>query len=370
MTTVDDTWVTVNPNLNTSTGAVKLILAHGGPGDVSTTKEGAATQATTWGETAKVTIPNIGIDKKGHVSTLSTDEFSVVTLPAKPVTTLTTSDDGEVTATTNDKATGDVTVNVAHAKHTAVKAGETENKTLSSSESSFSVLEVSTNGTGHVITATAHTITLPATAFSDTTYTFAGGTQEFTVNTGSSTQTVSVAHMEKGSGTASATDGTYVSAIAVDDYGHVTASANKTNGVYSDDSTSHAAGELAVWDGSTNKLKTSDKTILDGDISATSDTNTTKIPTVAQVVKYVLDNKVAGAMTYKGTKATYAEISALTDMTTGDVWVLSADDKTDTYTYQQGDTFIYNGTKWDRIPAGDTTVENEGVTLQFGNGLT
>ena len=369
LTTSDDAWVTVDPDLNASTGAVTLTLTHGVAGTAVNTQGGESTQATGWGETAKVTIPKVGIDAKGHVSTLDTGEFSVVTLPAKPVTTLTTSGDTEVTATTNNQATGDVTVNVAHATHDAVKAGETEDKTLSSDTSSFSVLEVSTNGTGHVITATAHTITLPATAFSDTTYTFTGGTQEFTVTpVGGSAQTVNVTHMSKGTGSATAADGTYVSVINVDTYGHVIASANKTNGVYSDDSTYHAAGELAVWDGTTNKLKTSDKTILDRDISATSDTSMTTIPTVAQVVKYVLDNKVAGAMTYKGTKKTYNDIVDLTDMTTGDVWVLSADDEK--AKYQQGDTFIYNGTAWDRIPAGDTTVENKEAILQFGGGLT
>ena len=309
LTTEDDAWVTVDPDLNVSTGAVTLKLAHGDAGTPDTIKEGASEQATDWGKTATVTIPRVGIDKKGHVRILDTGNFSVVTLPAKPVTTLSTSGDTEVTVTANTKATGDVTVAVAHTKHAAVKAGETNNKTLSSSDNSFKVLEVSTNETGHVISANARTITLPNTAFTNTTYTFSGGTQEFTVTPADgSAQTVSVSHMAKGSGTATATDGTYVSAIAIDTYGHVTSSSSKTNGVYSDDSTSHAAGELAVWDGVNNKLKTSDKTILNGDISATSDSSSTTIPTVSQVVKYVLDNKVAGAMTYKGTKATYAEI--------------------------------------------------------------
>ena len=366
LTTSDDAWVTVDPDLDASTGAVTLTLKHGNPGDVSTTKEGASTQATDWGETAKVTIPKVGIDAKGHVSTLDTGEFSVVTLPAKPVTTLTTSGDNEVTATTNN-ATGDVTVNVAHTTHTAVKAGETANKTLSSDTSSFSVLEVSTNGTGHVITANAHTITLPATAFSDTTYTFAEGVQQFTVTpVGGSAQTVNVTHMPKGTGSATAADGTYVSAITVDDYGHVTASANKTNGVYSDDSSSHAADELAVWDGATNKLKTSDKTILSGIISATSDTSTTTIPTVAQVVKYVLDNKVAGAMTYKGTVSNKTDLPA-SGAVTGDTYLLN----TSVGAYQQGDMFIYNASsastdKWDYIPAGNTPVSDLSPTMIFG----
>ena len=51
-------------------------------------------------------------------------------------------------------------------------------------------------------------------------------------------------------------------------------------------------------------------------------------------------------------------------MAKGDVWVLSDNDTS--AKCQKGDTFIYNGSAWDRIPAGDTTVENMGATLEFG----
>lgn len=369
LTTKDDAWVTVDPDLNASTGAVTLKLAHGYAGTTSSSVSGDATNASAWGSTATVTIPTIGKDEKGHVSLLKTTTLDVVTLPSTPVTSLTTSGDAEVTATANTNATGDVTVSVAHTTHEAKKAGQTTDASLTINSSSFKVLEVSTNSTGHVISANARTITLPAEAFSDTTYTFASGIQSFTVTTnGGSTTTVNVNHQALTTGTATAADGKYISDVSIDTYGHVAGVASKTNGVYSDDIASHAANELAVWDGTNNKLKTSDKTIRNTDIA--DDSSATTIPTTAQVIKYVQDNKVAGAMTYKGTKATYADVSALTDKVTGDVWVLSTDDSTAKYKYQRGDMFIYSGTAWDRIPAGDTTVENKNATLQFGGDPT
>lgn len=369
LTTVDDAWVTVNPDLDASSGTVTLTLAHGDAGTAATTKEGAATAAADWGETAKVTIPTVGIDAKGHVSVLNTSEFSVVTLPAKPVTSLTTSGDSEVTVTKNTEATGDVTVEVKHAAHDAVKAGETGDKKLTADASSFKVLEVSTNGTGHVISAAERTITLPENAFKndDTTYTFADGTQQFTVTPkGGTAQTVNVAHMAKGAGTASATDGTYVSAVAVDEYGHVTATASNTNGVYSSDKENHAEGEIAIWNGVTNEMATSNMTIRDGEI--TEDSSASTLPTTKQVIDYVIKNKVAGAMTYKGLIASYAALSKITGMNAGDVYVLSADDTSDGY--EKGDMFIYNGTskKWDYVPAGDTTVTNKDA--EIGTSLT
>lgn len=280
LTTSDDAWVTVDPDLDGATGAVTLNLAHGTAGTATSTKEASANIASKWGETASVTVPKVGIDAKGHVSVLDTTSVNVVTLPATPVTSLTTlSSDNEVYADLSS-STGNVTVTVSHAIHNAVKAGEVADKTLTKDDSSFKVLEVSTNKTGHVISATARTITLPATAFSDTTYTFTGGTQSFSVVANGSTlrQNVSVAHMPKQTTDtqAAATDGTYLSNALIDDYGHVYDTAYKSNGVYSDD-TDHADGEIVVWAGATNEAKTSNMTIRNGAIS--DDSSTTTIPT-------------------------------------------------------------------------------------------
>lgn len=371
LTTTDDVWVTVDPDLDASTGAVTLKLAHGAPGSAVNTKEGVVSDTSTWGGSATIQIPKISIDAKGHVQYLeNSSSKTVVTLPSKPVTSLTTSGDSEVTATTNTKATGDVTVSVAHATHTAVKAGETADKKLTADASSFKVLEVSTNGTGHVISTTERTITLPENAFKNdnTTYGFAGGTQQFTVTTTvldngipvSTEKIINVSHMSKGTGTASSADGTYVSGINTDVYGHVTAVASKTNGVYSEDKNSHGANEIAIWDGTNNKLKTSDKTIRTIAISANSSTST--IPTTSQVIDYVLSKRVTGAMTYKGTIESSANLPTQADK--GDTYVLSKNDTS--AGYEIGDMFIYNTSGYDRVPAGDANVTNYNPTLSYG----
>lgn len=205
-------------------------------------------------------------------------------------------------------------------------------------------------------------ITLPQTAFADTTYEFASGTQSFTYKVKGSTDTstiINVSHMNKGTGTATASDGKYISDVCIDNYGHVIGVASKTNGVYSNDTTPHARGELAVWDDATNNLKTSDKTIRTNSI--TDDSSTTTIPTTAQVIDYV-NAKVSGAMTYKGTFDNSSKLPK--DASVGDTYVLNASTDIDDTPCQVGDMFIYNdSSKWDRIPAGDTTVENEGASI-------
>ena len=116
--------------------------------------------------------------------------------------------------------------------------------------------------------------------------------------------------------------------------------------------------------------------------TASSGTNTTQIATTAFVqdavsgkadssttlsgygitnayTKTEVDSLISSVFTYKGTKATYSEVEALTGMKTGDVWFVTAD----------GSEYAYNGSSWEKLgPTIDlsgylTSVSVAGQTL-------
>lgn len=75
--------------------------------------------------------------------------------------------------------------------------------------------------------------------------------------------------------------------------------------------------------------------------------------------KSEVDSLISAVFTYKGTKATVADVTALTGMKTGDVWFVSADSS----------EYAYNGTAWEKLgPTIDlsgylTSVSVAGQTL-------
>lgn len=358
LTSNTDDWITVNPKLDASTGAVNLSIGHADASDVSTSIA-ADISINKTSVQIKYQIPTIKVDKKGHFVVSNDTSFTNTTI------SFDSCDDSPVRFNVNDNNTICANIRTNGKAHT--KKGDATSKTLTSDSSSFKIIDLSTDEYGFVTAAHEATITLPETAFADTSYDFAGGVQSFTykVKGSNASTTVNVDHMAKSStGSATATDGSYISDVCIDKYGHVIAVASKTNGVYSDDSTDHAAGELAVWDSNNNKLKTSDKTIRSSSIAA--DGSTTTIPTTAQVIDYVAANKVSGAMTYKGTFDGTKPLPSPASI--GDTYVLSASADISVggknTSCQKGDMFIYNASKkWDRIPAGDTTVENKGALI-------
>lgn len=349
LTSSTDNWITVDPKLDASTGAVNLSIGHADASSVSTSIAADISIVENFDYNFNFKIPQINVDSKGHfvVDTNSSTTTTSITLDACTTSIVHFKHE-------NNK----LSATIATADYTAYKKGDTAgNRTLTADNSSFIIIDLSTDEYGFARKSNEAKITLPHTAFADTTYEFAGGTQSFTYKVKGSTDdstTVSVSHMGKGSGSVTASDGKYISDVCIDNYGHVIGVASNTNGVYSDDAALHAAGALAVWDGKTNKLKTSDKTIRSGIISV--DSSTTTIPTTAQVIDYVNTNKVSGAMSYKGTFDNSEKLPS--DASVGDTYVLNASTKIGEVSCQVGDMFIYNdSSKWDRIPAGDTTVE-------------
>lgn len=356
LTSSTDSWITVDPKLDASTGAVNLSIGHAVAGEVSTSIAADISIVNNGDYNFNFKIPQINVDSKGHfvVNEDSSTTTSIILDACEGSIVHFTCD--------NDKKLG---VTIATAGYTAYKAGDASNSyTLSSNASSFKIIDLSTDQYGFARKSNVAKITLPQTAFADTSYEFAGGTQSFTYKVKGSSDaftTIGVSHMEIGSGKANADDGKYISDVCIDGYGHVIGVASKTNGVYSDDTSLHAAGELAVWDVSTNKLKTSEMTIRSSSIGDNSSTTTT-IPTTAQVIEYVIANKVSGAMAYKGTFSSSAGLPK--NASIGDTYVLNTSTKIGEVSCQVGDMFIYNdSSKWDRIPAGDTTVENKNAII-------
>lgn len=356
LTSNTDNWITVDPKLDQSTGAVNLSIGHAAAGEVSTSIS-ANISINNVEDNLKINykIPQIHVDSKGHFVVVqdSSTTTSTITLDACEGSMVHFKCD-------NNKLYAEINTN----GYTAYKKGDASNNVvLTKNASSFKIIDLSTDIYGFARNSNEAIVTLPETAFADTSYEFVSGIQSFSYKVKGTNEsiTVGVSHMAQGTGNASASDGTYISDVCIDKYGHVTAVASKSNGVYSDDATSHANSELAVWDGNTNKLKTSYTTIRSSSIAA--DNSTTTIPTTAQVIDYVAANKVSGAMTYKSTfSGKFPD-----EPSTGDTYVLDVNadisfggKKT---SCQIGDMFIYNGSIWDRIPAGDTTVENKDATI-------
>lgn len=64
-----------------------------------------------------------------------------------------------------------------------------------------------------------------------------------------------------------------------------------------------------------------------------------KIATAKQELQTEINSKIASVFRFKGSKDTYAEVEAVTDMVVGDVWHVAAD----------GKEYVYTGTKWELL---------------------
>ena len=102
----------------------------------------------------------------------------------------------------------------------------------------------------------------------------------------------------------------------------------------------------------TSRAAASDLTALTTRVTTIETDTTTGLPSKADkatslagygitdaYTKTEIDGKLASAMHYKGTKATVAEVKALTGMQAGDVWHVTAD----------GSEWAYNGSSWEEL---------------------
>lgn len=102
----------------------------------------------------------------------------------------------------------------------------------------------------------------------------------------------------------------------------------------------------------TSRAAASDLTALTTRVATIETDTTTGLPSKADkatslsgygiadaYTKTEIDGKLASAMHYKGTKATVAEVQALTGMQAGDVWHVTAD----------GSEWAYNGSSWEEL---------------------
>lgn len=163
----------------------------------------------------------------------------------------------------------------------------------------------------------------------NTTYTFSGGTNQFTVTpSGGSAQTVSV-------------------------------TPSITNNVTK---TADLAADQIVLGSAAATVKGSGKSI------ATSVTNNANaIPTAAAVVSYVssqVSSALASVLKYKGTVGTGGTVTALpsSGMATGDTYVVKTAGTYDSAAMEVGDYLIYNGSGWDKIN-GENQVTNKAASL-------
>ena len=163
----------------------------------------------------------------------------------------------------------------------------------------------------------------------NTTYTFSGGTNQFTVTpSGGSAQTVSV-----------------TPSIA----NNITKTADLT-------------ADQIVLGSAAATVKGSGKTI------ATSVTdNANAVPTAAAVVSYVttqVSSALASVLKYKGTVGTGGTVTALpsSGMATGDTYVVKTAGTYDSAAMEVGDYLIYNGSGWDKIN-GENQVTNKAASL-------
>lgn len=163
----------------------------------------------------------------------------------------------------------------------------------------------------------------------NTTYTFSGGTNQFTVTpSGGSAQTVSV--------TPSISN-------------NVTKTADLT-------------ADQIVLGSAAATVKGSGKSI------ATSVTNNANaIPTAAAVYNYVstqVSSALASVLKYKGTVGTGGTVTALpsSGMATGDTYVVKTAGTYDSAAMEIGDYLIYNGSGWDKIN-GENQVTNKAESL-------
>lgn len=163
----------------------------------------------------------------------------------------------------------------------------------------------------------------------NTTYTFSGGTNQFTVTpSGGSAQTVSV-------------------------------TPSITNNVTK---TADLAADQIVLGSAAATVKGSGKTI------ATSVTNNENaVPTAAAVYSYVstqVSSALASVLKYKGTVGTGGTVTALptSGMATGDTYVVKTDGTYDGAAMEVGDYLIYNGSGWDKIN-GENQVTNKAASL-------
>ena len=103
--------------------------------------------------------------------------------------------------------------------------------------------------------------------------------------------------------------------------------------------TLYARSKKNAADISTTK---SDLTAFSGKLKTAVSASDAEFPTSKAVQTYVttyVSGKLTAVLTYKGNKATVAEVRALTGMVTGDVWHVTAD----------GSEWAYDGTNWQEL---------------------
>lgn len=315
-------------------GTVTSITAGTGLTGGTITESGTIAHADTSSQSSitassRTYINSVTLDGFGHVTALGTGTETVVDTDSYVNQASFANDDTnsnvKMTLTRTGTVTGTVTANIP--KVSTTSAGVIP-KFASANQSSTDV-----GVDNYVWDATQDKYAkLPSTAFSDnnTTYTFAGGTNKFTVTpSGGTAQDVTV--------TPSITRNVTHSSQAVTADNIVTWNANAT-------SSANAV------------VKDSGKAFSTAAITDASDD--TQIPT-SKTVYTAISSAISGlgsVLNFKGTKATASELPS-TGNTTGDVWIVTADNS----------EYVWTGTAWEKL---GPTIDLSGYLEKSGGTMT
>lgn len=132
-----------------------------------------------------------------------------------------------------------------------------------------------------------------------------------------------------------------------------------------------AANSIVVTNASSgNVVKQSGVSITTSSSSFPS-TSDTSVPTSKAIASYIssqIGTALTSALTYKGSVGTGGTVTALpsSDNKTGDVYVVKTAGTYDGAAMEVGDYLIYNGTAWDKIN-GENQVDNKSASLAAPN---
>lgn len=87
------------------------------------------------------------------------------------------------------------------------------------------------------------------------------------------------------------------------------------------------------------KIDEAKQEAIDSATATSANDASEKVDAVKRELQQQIDAKVASVFKFKGTKETLAEVEAIEDMVTGDVWHVSAD----------GKEYVYTGSKWELL---------------------